>query len=149
MIESFEISTEKNRVKLAIEKKTKVLVVDNMAESEPIIMKNQMVRETENAKILGYTYNNKGTADTHLENKETESIAMMVTMGITIDEHNMERIYVSSMLILYQKCFVHKMLYGLTGVPMSSTHWDREDRQKSIAELSEPPIFHTHHKPVQ
>ena len=125
MIESFEKSTEKNRVKLAIEKKTKVLVVGNIENCEPTIMKRKLVKGTDNAKILGYTYNNKGNADTHLENKESESIAMMTNMGMTINENNMGRIYVSSLLILYEKCFVHKMLHGLPGIPMNTTQWDK------------------------
>jgi hypothetical protein len=44
---------------------------------------------------------------------------MMANMGLTIEENNMDRIYLQSLLILYEKCFVHKMLYGLAGIPMN------------------------------
>ena len=66
MIETFEKSTDKNRVKLAIGKKTKVLVVGKIEDAEPTVMKKKVVKETENAKILGYVFNNKGNAHTHL-----------------------------------------------------------------------------------
>ena len=125
MIESFEKSTDKNRVKLAIEKKTKVLVVGKIEDAEPTIMKKKVVKETDNAKILGYVFNNKGNADTHLENKESESIAMMADMGLSINENNMGRIYLSSLLILYEKCFVHKMIHGLAGIPMNTSQWEK------------------------
>ena len=50
---------------------------------------------------------------------------MMATMGMSINENNMGRIYVSSLLILYEKCFVHKMLHGLPGIPMNTSQWDK------------------------
>jgi hypothetical protein len=125
MIESFEQSTEKNRVRLAIEKKTKVLTVGKDNNLEPTIMKNQIVKETTMATILGYTYNNKGNADTHLENRESETIAMMANMGMSIHENHMGRIYLRSLLVIYEKCFVKKMLYGLAGIPLQSTQWEK------------------------
>ena len=122
IIESFERSTDQNRVKLAIEKKTKVLVVGKEDDNtELTIMKNKVVKETKEARILGYIFNNKGNADTHLENRQTESIGMMANMGLSIDENNMGRIYLRSLLVLYEKCFVHKMIYGLSGIPLNAT----------------------------
>ena len=62
MIEVFEKSTEENRIKLAIEKKTKVLNIGG-EDLEPTIMKGKVVKETEDAKILGYTFNSKANPD--------------------------------------------------------------------------------------
>ena len=64
----FEKSTEKNRIKLAIEKKTKVLIVGK-AEKEITTMKGKIIEETEEAKILGYTFNKKGNCERHMEIK--------------------------------------------------------------------------------
>ena len=89
--------------------------------TELTIMKNKVVKETKEARILGYIFNNKGNADTHLENRQTESIGMMANMGLSIDENNMGRIYLRSLLVLYEKCFVHKMIYGLSGIPLNAT----------------------------
>ena len=125
MIKAFENSTEKNRVKLAIEKKTKALVVGKHEDFEPTIMKNKIVRETNEAKILGYIFNNKGNADTHLENRESETISMMAELGLSIYENNMGRIYLISLLILYEKRFVPKMLYGLSGIPLNQSQWEK------------------------
>ena len=130
MIETFEISTDKNRVRLAIEKKTKALIIGkpNASNIEPTVMKNKIVQEVLQARILGYIFNNKGDPETHLENRESETIAMMADMGLTIEENHMGRIYLRSLLILYEKSFVQKMLYGLAGIPMNNKHWDKLER---------------------
>ena len=121
IIESFERSTDQNRVKLAIEKKTKVLIIGKEEDNtEPTIMKGQIVKETKEARILGYIFNNKGNADTHLENRQSDSIAMIANMGLSIDENNMGRVYLRSLLVVYEKCFVHKMIFGLAGVPLNT-----------------------------
>ena len=124
MIKEFEVSTEKNRVKLAIKKKTHVLTVGK-EDHEITVMKGKVLKETVEAKVLGYTYNDKGNANTHLEKKETESISMMATMGLSLSEANMDRIFVPSLLILYKKCFVKKLLYGLAGIPLTQQCWEK------------------------
>ena len=118
MIDTFEKSTDKNRIKLAIEKKTKVLNIDG-EDLEPTVMKGMVVKETDEAKVLGYIFNSKANTDNHLCNRETETISMMANMGLSIQENNMDRIYMQSLLILYEKCFVLKILYGLAGIPMN------------------------------
>ena len=53
-------------------------------------------------------------------------------MGLSIQENNMDRIYTQSLLILYEKCFVMKILYGLAGIPInkkSLEHIERIDRK--------------------
>ena len=52
-------------------------------------MKNRIVKETTEAKILGYIFNHKGDPGTHLENRESETIVMMANMGISIEENHM------------------------------------------------------------
>ena len=86
-------------------------------------MKNKIVQEALQAKILGYIFNTKGDPETQLEDRESESIAMMADMGLSMHENNMGRISLRSLLILYEKCFVHKMLHGLSGIPMNKQHW--------------------------
>ena len=83
MIEKFEISTDSNRIKLAIEKKTKALVIGENQSIEPTVMKNKIVKEAIDARILGYIFNNKGNPDSHLESRESDSIAMMANMGLS------------------------------------------------------------------
>ena len=82
---------------------------------EITVMKGKVLKETVEAKVLGYTYNDKGNANTHLEKKETESISMMATMGLSVSEANMDRIFVPSLIFIYKKCFVKKLLYGWQG----------------------------------
>ena len=74
--------------------------------------------------MLRYWDNSKGTPDTHLSSKETETISMMANMGLSIQENHMDRVYAQSLRILYKKCFVHKLLYGLAGIPMKSKSLD-------------------------
>ena len=125
MIEVFEKSTDKNRVKLAIEKKTKVLKIGADENFEPTVMKKRIVQETDQAKILGYIFNNSGNPDDHLSFKETETIGMMANMGLSINENHLGRIYLRSLLILYEKCFVSKILHGLAGIPMNKSQWEK------------------------
>ena len=125
MIHHFENSTDRNRVKLAIEMKTKALTIGEDVNTDPTVMKNKIVKETLQAKILGYIFNTKGDPETQLEDRETESIAMMANMGLSIQENHMGRIYLRSLLVLYEKCFVHKMLHGLSGIPMNKQHWEK------------------------
>ena len=128
MIDIFEESTDRNRVRLAIEKKTKVLTIGKNTSNELTVMKNRVVRETLQAKILGYIFNRMGNPDDHLENRESETIVMMANMGLSIQENHMDRVYLRSMLIIYEKCFVQKMLYGLSGIPMNQKQWDKLER---------------------
>ena len=122
MITEFEHSTDENRIKLAIKKKTKVLTVGK-ADHEITVMKGKVLTETEEAKVLGYTYNNKGNANTHLDNKESEAVSMMANMGLSVSETNMDRIYLPSLLIIHKKCFIHKLLYGLAGILYSIVYY--------------------------
>ena len=124
MITEFEHSTDENRIKLAIKKKTKVLTVGK-ADHEITVMKGKVLTETEEAKVLGYTYNNKGNANTHLDNKESEAVSMMANMGLSVSETNMDRIYLPSLLIIHKKCFIHKLLYGLAGIPLTKQCWEK------------------------
>ena len=123
MIDKFERSTDRNRIKLAIEKKTKALNIRG-EDLEPTVMKGKIVKETDHAKILGYIFNSKGNADTHLSNRETETISMMANMGLSVQENNMDRVYIQSLLIIYKKSFVLKLLYGLAGIPIKSKNLD-------------------------
>ena len=50
---------------------------------------------------------------------------MMANMELSIQENNMDRIYVQSLLIFYKKCFVHKILFGLTGIPINKASLDK------------------------
>ena len=40
-------------------------------------------------------------------------------MGMSIQENHMSRIYLRSILIIYEKSFVQKMLYGISGIAIS------------------------------
>ena len=74
-------------------------------------MKGKVIKETKDAKILGYTFNNKGNSERHLEIKEGEIISMIANLGLSIKEANMDWIFVPSLLI-------SKILYGLIGIPL-------------------------------
>ena len=37
----------------------------------------------------------------------------------------MGRIYLFSLLVIYEKCFVPKMLYGLIGIPLQNNNWEK------------------------
>ena len=124
LISEFESSTEKNRIKLAIEKKTKVLMIGK-DDNEITVMKGRVIKDTKEAKVLGYTFNDKGNAKTHLESKETEVISMMANMGLSITEANMDRIFLPSLLIINKKCFSRKILYGLAGIPLTKQCWEK------------------------
>ena len=123
MVMEFEKSTEKNRIKLAIKKKTMVLEIGKKS-TKKSSMKGQIIKETNEAKILGYTFNNEGNCKSHLERKETEVIQMMGRMGMSIKEANMDRILMHSLMIIYNKCFIPKILYGLAGVSLRKADWE-------------------------
>ena len=59
MIKEFERSTEKNRITLALEKKTKVLTIGK-EDMDITKLNGKVIKEIEDAKILGYTFNSKG-----------------------------------------------------------------------------------------
>ena len=40
---------------------------------------------------------------------------MIAAMGLTLNNSNMGRVYIQSMLIIYRKCFIPKLTYGLIG----------------------------------
>ena len=88
-------------------------------------MKGKVIKETEDAKILGYTFNSKGNSERHLEIKEGKIISMMANLGLSIKEANMDRIFVPSLLILYRKCFIPKILYDLIGIPLRKNEWEK------------------------
>ena len=90
MIKSFEKSTDKNRITLAVEKKTMSLTIGK-EDLDVLTMNGKLIRETIAAKVLSYTFNNKGNPETHLELKESETISMMANMGLSMKENNMDR----------------------------------------------------------
>ena len=73
-------------------KKTKTLTVGK-EDIELSTMKGRPIKEVKEAMVLGYNFNNKGTPQTHLTTKETETISMMANLGLSIKENNMDRIY--------------------------------------------------------
>ena len=123
MIKIFEKSTKKNKIKLAIEKKTKVLNIRGV-EDKVTRIQGKIVEDVEEGRVLGYIFNKEGNADTHLEKKESDVIAMMANMCLTLSENNMERVYVQSLCVIYHKCFVKKMLYGLGGIPLTEDNYN-------------------------
>ena len=107
-------------------------------------MKGKVIKETEDAKILGYTFNNKGNSERHLEIKEGEIISMMANLGLSIKEANMDRIFVPPLLVLYRKCFIPKILYGLIGIPLRKNEWEKlEVINKGFKEFLELTCFDT------
>ena len=90
MVNIFEESTDRNRVRLAIKKKTKALTIGKDTSTELTVMKNKVVKETLQAKILGYIFNQEGNPDDHLEKRESETIVMMANMGLSIQENHMD-----------------------------------------------------------
>ena len=50
---------------------------------------------------------------------------MMANMGCSIKEAYLDRIVMPSLLIIYKKCFIPKILYGLVGVPLRKSEIEK------------------------
>ncbi len=124
MINLFEDSTDRQRITLAVEKKTKSLLVGK-EDYDITVIKGKAIDDVKSAKVLGYIFNDKGNPESHLEAKESETISMMANMGLSLKENNMDRIYLNSLLIIYEKCFVRKLLYGLAGIALNAEQLEK------------------------
>ena len=117
MIKVFEKGTRENRINLS-EKKTKVIIIGKK-EGAQTRMKNKIIEEVKEIKVLGYIFSKDGKSMKHIEEKGKEAINMMANMGLSLKNKNMDRIYMRSLIIVYKKCFLPKLLYGLAGIPMN------------------------------
>ena len=65
------------------------------------------------------TFSKNGRNTKHIQEKGKEAINMMANMGLTLKNKNMDRIYMRSLIIVYKKCFLPKLLFGLAGIPVN------------------------------
>ena len=117
MTEGIEKSAKKNRINLSEDDKCKILIINKNKDTNSGDTKigELKLKKVDNAKILGHIFQESNEIKLHIKEKEKEVTEMVASMGLTINNNNMHSIYIQSILILYQKCFIPKLLFGITG----------------------------------
>ena len=124
MIKAMEISTKRYRIKFAATK-CKTSKIGNSKDKTETIMNGEVLEEIGKGKVLGHIFNNKNNIKDQTEAKEDETINMMAALGISLKDNNLDKIYMHRMIILYKKCMISKLLYGLTGFSMTNSEVDK------------------------
>ena len=86
---------------------------------------NVKLKKVREATVLGYTFNEEGNNSAHIDEKEQKTTAMIANMGLSIKSMNMENMFGQSMLILNEKCFVQKLVFGLSGFAIRPEEMER------------------------
>ena len=117
MTKAIQTSAKENRIHLSEDDKCKILIINGKKDTTSGETKigELKLKKVDNAKILGHIFQESNEIQLHIKEKEKEVTEMVASMGLTINNNNMHSIYIQSILILYQKCFIPKLLYGITG----------------------------------
>ena len=125
---------DENKINFSEDDKCKVITIktkNKREEEEETIdleLGEIMLKKVQQAKVLGYTFNEEGDNKAHIDEKQQSTTAMIANMGLTIKTMNMENMFGQSMLILHEKCFVKKLTFGLTGFMISKEEMERIER---------------------
>ena len=117
MTKAIEESARKNRIRFSDgEDKCKILRIGKVPpKTNEVKIGNIHLKEKTEAKVLGHHFCKENNNNVHLREKEKECRQMMASMGLSLNNAHMGRMYIQSMLTIYQKCFIPKILYGLAG----------------------------------
>ena len=70
-------------------------------------------------------------------NKKTEEVTDMVaSMGLTIHNSTMEKVYMESMIIINNKCLIPKLTFGLLGFKITKLELDQLQSWSKIMRLT-------------
>jgi hypothetical protein len=86
------------------------------------------LKKVTEAKVLGYTFNEEGNNSAHIDEKQQKTTAMIADMGLSIRTMNMENMYGQSTLVLNEKCFVPKLVFGFSGFEIKRSEMERMER---------------------
>ena len=104
-----------------------------------------VLENRENERILGHIFNKTNNNIDHIEKREEETMKMMAAIGRNIQDNNMDKMYMQSIIILYKKCMLPKLIYGLVGFYLSENEIDKIEKinRKLIRKMGRLPISTT------
>jgi hypothetical protein len=125
---------DENKIYFSADDKCKLITINKRKcrgkeEEEEVAMKLGTIplKNVTKATVLGYTFDEEGSNTAHIEEKHQKTTAMIANMGLSIKTTNMENIFGQSMLILHEKCFVPKLVSGLTGFKITEAEVTKID----------------------
>ena len=125
MSEVIEESSKRNRIYFSNDKKCNIVRMGRKNEEVSEIKIGEIIlEEREEAKVLGHYFNNENNNNAHIREKSKEATDMVASMGLSMKNSHMGRMFIQSMIVIYQKCFIPKLLYGLTGFKINKTEMD-------------------------
>ena len=127
---SMDKSARLNKIYFSKDNKCKIMTIDKdkkeKDEEGETKIGEVVLDKIKSAKILGYTFNiDNNNNSAHIEEKEKKTIEMVASLGLTIEDINMGNAFIQTMLILYEKCFIPKLVFGFTGFYMSEKEVER------------------------
>ena len=135
IIKKLEESAERNRI-IFSEDKCKTLNIgkkDRNIVNKETIMGGNILKSVEEEKVLGHIFNNKNNNMSHINKKTEEVTDMVASMGLTIHNSTMEKVYMESMIIINNKCLIPKLTFGLLGFKITKLELDQlEATQRKI-----------------
>ena len=113
LINTLNKSTKHNRITLE-PSKCKTITIGKAWSYRNAVIGGSELEDVEEGKILGHVFNNKNDNTKHIEEKENKTMEMMGALGKNIKDNNLDKMYMNSMIILYKKCMISKLLFGLS-----------------------------------
>ena len=117
MMDQFYKSTVENCIKRSEQKCKCITFGKKKKEEEPeeLYIGNFKVPPVKSAKILGFTYDEENSTLTHLKEKEDEIREMVASMGLSLERDGLNGIFMASLIIIYRRVLLPKLLFGLSG----------------------------------
>ena len=117
MTHTIHRSSKTNRIKFSDgEDKCKILRMGKPPENLKRLSIGEInLPEKLEAKVLGHHFCKANNNSAHIREKEKSSREMLASMGTSINNAHMGRMYIQTMITLYRMCFLRKLLFGLTG----------------------------------
>ena len=88
------------------------------------------LEDIQKGKILGHIFNRENNNIDHIGKKGDETINMMAAFGRNIKDNNLDKMYMSSIVILYKKCIITKLLYGMIGFSINEKEMEKIGGEK-------------------
>ena len=69
--------------------------------------------------MLGFIYSEKNDCSAHIDKKEKEITGMMANLSLTVNSDGMGKMFLQTMIVIYTKCMLPKLLYGMAAMNVS------------------------------
>ena len=121
---------DENKIYFSEDDKCKIITINKGKKKKEegniqLNLGNVKLKKVVEATVLGYTFNEEGNNSAHIEEKQQKTTAMIANMGLSIKSMNMENMFGQSMLVLNKKCFVPKLVFGLSGFEIKPAEMEK------------------------